>query len=144
MLPLYDPIPIDYTTDEFKTFLEGWKVENSDERLNASVEERMRGAFLEFAYIARGADNDPTKYRDVIASEEIAGEHSGIVDCKTTHVRTTRTRLFPLILNTLHGKRSWFKEKGIQKVHYWAENKRTNELEFWFVYDVETDTHSRW
>ena len=144
MKPLYNNIPIDYETEEFQTFLKGWKIENSDEKLDATIEERMRGAFLEFAYIARGADNDSKKYRDVIVSIEVGGEHAGNVDCKTTFVLTTRDRLFPSILATCQRRNSYFHKMSIQKVHYWSENKKTNELEFWFVYDVETNSCSSW
>lgn len=111
-----------------------WSIENDSNNLRASFDDQMRGAFIEWTYIQRGAQNNPKKYCDVFVD--------GVsVDTKCVTIRKSRKSLFPYVYqNTCVSRREFYKRVGIQEVHFWALPQHKSTAELWMIYHPETNT----
>lgn len=142
MSNLYAPIEIAFTP-EYEDYYENvWAEKNERHKLTAPPWMIKIGAFLEYIYIQRGAIEDSVKYRDVLISEAIAGAHCGVVDCKTHQIKKSRGALQKYIYDSDETRWSFYKDKGIEKVHHWTYNEGQTLLTPWYVFDVATGTRS--
>lgn len=137
---LFQPFDAVFTPEFDEYFKEDWSLKNEVGKLRAPLPDIKIGALAEYIYIQRGALPDEVKYRDVIVSEELAGEHAGIVDVKTTKVKATRFKLFPYVLERHYEKLGFYRRVGIEKIHHWSYQEGHPTLSLWFVMDIKSGT----
>ena len=141
LTPLFEPIPIEFPPEFDEWFYREWGVKNRLDRLRAPIELVRIGALLELTYLVRGAESDPVPFRDVIVPVALGGEHAGVVDCKTSLVKTRADVLERYLLQEHSTKRAWYQELGIEKVHHWTYRDSDLVLRPLFVFDVVSGAH---
>jgi hypothetical protein len=121
----------EYTDEFYDWFCDRWSVKNELMKLRADFDNIVRGAYVEWNYIQRGAREDDQKYCDVIVGDGLK------VDCKFSWVKTERVNLFPFIKKRyLEDHFSW-KQLGINEVHHWSSSVSDNtKITYWFKFTV--------
>lgn len=118
------PYPQDFLT----WWTDVWAVQNDSNNLHAALDDQMRGAFIEWTYIQRGATNNPKKYCDVYVD--------GVsVDTKCVTIRKSRKSLFPHVYQkTCLLKRDFYQRMGIKEVHFWSVGQSESVAKLWMIY----------
>ncbi len=121
----------DYPDQFYNWFCDSWSIRNNLMSLDADFDNIVRGAFIEWNYIQRGAVEDDQKYCDVV--------YNGIkIDCKFSWVKTERENLFPYIKDRYLKKRTEWSSLGINEIHQWSSKViNPTKITYWFKYTVE-------
>jgi hypothetical protein len=128
----------EYPEDFYEWFCDVWTVKNELLKLNADFDNIVRGAYIEWNYLQRGAVEDTQKYCDVIFNNIK-------IDCKFSWVKTERENLFPYIKKRYLEENHLWKNLGINEVHQWSSKTNdSTKITFWFKFTTADGQFHHW